>query len=45
MDTRKIFLECKDLIEALEFKNLAENMINLKSASADDYIEFLSSIR
>jgi len=44
MDTKEIFLVCKDLIKAFEFEKLAENMINLKSASADsEYIEFLCS--
>jgi hypothetical protein len=44
MDSKEIFLKCKDLIKSFEFENLAENMINLKSASADsEYIEFLCS--
>ena len=44
MDTKEIFLVCKDLIKAFEFENLAENMLNLQIASADSkHIEFLCS--
>ena len=44
MDSKEIFLKCKDLIKSFEFENLAENMLNLQIASADSkHIEFLCS--